>query len=89
MRRKTIVFLVIGLLLALTLSLSAPTASAHTSSYCGHGHSGTDYPFTVSVHYSSSFWEGSTHFHRYNHYSIGWLREHSYVHSQNKVCPGH
>jgi hypothetical protein len=89
MRRKTIVSLVIGLLLALTLSLSAPSASAHTSSYCYHGHSGSDQPYTNATHYSSSFWEHSWHFHVYKHYLIGNMWEHIYAHTQQKVCQVH
>jgi hypothetical protein len=89
MKRKTVVLLLLGLLLSLTLSLSAPTASAHTSTYCGHGHSGIHFPTRTVTHYSSSFWEGSIHFHRYNHYLIGNLGGHHFTHGQQKVCPGH
>ena len=89
MKRKTVVLLLLGLLLSLTLSLSAPSASAHNSTYCGSGHSGWHVPYNNVVHYSSHFWEGSIHFHRYNHYSIGNLGEHSLTHNRQKVCPGH
>ena len=89
MKRKTVVLLLVGLLLSLTLSLSAPSASAHTSTYCYHGHSGLHIPYNTVVHYSSSYWEKSWHFHVYNHYSIGNLGEHSFVHRVHKVCQVH
>ena len=89
MKRKTVVLLLLGLLLSLTLSLSAPPASAHTSSYCYHGHSGSDQPYTNATHYSSSFWEHSWHFHVYKHYLIGNMWEHIYAHSNQKVCQVH
>jgi hypothetical protein len=89
MKRKTVVFLLLGLLLSLTLSLSAPSASAHGSSYCGHGHSGWHVPYNTVVHYRSSYWEKSWHFHVYYHYSIGNLGEHSFVHSVHKICQVH
>jgi hypothetical protein len=86
MKRRTAILLVVGLLLSLTLSLSAPTASAHNSTYCGHGHDG----IIRHTHYWRSFWEGSTHFHVYQHYlkdlSTG---RHIYQHDQQRPCPGH
>jgi hypothetical protein len=88
MKRKTVVLLLLGLLLSLTLSLSAPTASAHTSS-CYHGHVGRHIPYFTVHHYWYSFWEKSWHFHVYKHYLIGNAWEHVFVHDQQKVCPGH
>jgi hypothetical protein len=85
MKRKIVVFLLVGLLLSLTLSLYSPNASAHTSTYCGHGHSGI---FPRHVHYSSSYWEKSWHFHVYTHYVIA-PDGHLYDHTAHKVCPGH
>jgi hypothetical protein len=87
MKRRTIVLFLVGLLLSLTLGLSAPSpASAHSSSYCGHKTSGW---LTQSVFWYSH-WEGSIHFHVYRHYAQdinGMFRV--YLHDQQKVCPGH
>jgi hypothetical protein len=87
MKRTTIVLLMLGLLLSLTLGLSAPSpVSAHTSTYCGHGHNG----IITHSHYWRSFWEGSWHFHVYRHYASDPTSVfHAYQHDQQKVCPGH
>lgn len=84
MQRRTVVVLLVGLLLCLTLGLYAPSASAHNSTCCGHGHSG----IVIHTHYKHSHWEGSTHFHVYGHYHINHGR-HVHDHDQQKVCPGH
>jgi hypothetical protein len=86
MRRKTIVFLVIGLLLSLTLSLSAPTASAHTSTYCGHGHSGNHFVGNEVTHYVHVHAENTYHDHGYNHYSIGLFGAHFFQHHAHRRC---
>ena len=87
MKRTTIVLLMLGLLLSLTLGLSASSpASAHYSTYCGHGHDG----IRTHTHFWYSHWEGSTHFHVQRHYYVDASGvAHAYVHDQQRPCPGH
>jgi hypothetical protein len=89
MKRKTVVLLLLGLLLSLTLSLSAPSAFAHSTPGCSHTHAGRHIPYNFVAHFWYSFWEKSWHFHVYKHYGIGNMWEHYYVHDHQKVCPGH
>jgi hypothetical protein len=88
MKRKTVVVLLTGLLLSLTLALYSPSASAHPSTYCGHGHSGV---FPNHTHYRYTYWEKSWHYHVYRHYLLTGdpLGAHTFIHDQHKVCPGH
>lgn len=95
MKRKTIVLLLIGLLLSLTLSLYSSSASAHTSTYCGHGHSGFHIFGNNVTHYAHSHPDPVLfqHIHGYNHYNYTdtpapGTAIHSFRHHIEKYCNG-
>jgi hypothetical protein len=85
--KRMVAFLLFGLLLALPLGLGlrADTASAHISTYCGHGHSGI---FPRHTHYMWDYPSGDPNWatHRYNHYLIH-EGIHRLDHYENRGCP--
>ena len=69
---------------ALIFSLLATPASAHSSSYCGHGSSG----ILTITQYTSSYGDSFAHYHRRRHSTTYWGPFGSVisVHHDTKVC---
>lgn len=57
----------------------------HSSSYCGHGSSGT-LNKTIYVTYAQVCGSPGCHYHKYDHYGLNWIGALSYIHSEWRAC---